>query len=307
MLSWERLRIFAALAKHGSITAAAEDLHLTRPAVSQQLRKLEREARCQLVEPDGRGIRLTAAGEIVAQSATSLANTISDTERDLAVLGGQAVGPFRIGSVASALRALLPRVLHILAASHPRLTPSLIDGEVVDMIPELRARRLDVVLAESWSHRPAHMPTGVEFVEVHTEDVQLAVSAHHPLAERSTVQLNELGQQRWVAGPTGTEDHEALLQALRSRNLDSEIPYRVGDYATQLELVAANLAVALVPRLGRVPCPPGVRFLQCEPVASRTVGVVIRSGPVTPAERAFIDEITRIAGERVGPDQEEIP
>src|SRR5699024_8540065 len=101
MLSWERLRIFAALAKHGSVTAAADALHLTRPAVSQQLRKLEREARCQLVEPDGRGIRLTAAGEIVAQSATSLANTVSDTERDLAALGGQAGGPFRIGSVAA--------------------------------------------------------------------------------------------------------------------------------------------------------------------------------------------------------------
>lgn len=303
MLSWERLRIFAALAKHGSITAAAEDLHLTRPAVSQQLRKLEREARCQLVEPDGRGIRLTAAGEIVAQSATSLANTVSDTERDLAVLGGQAVGPFRIGSVASALRSLLPQVLHSLAESHPRLTPSLVDGEVVDMIPELRARRLDVLVAESWSHRPAHMPTGVEFTEVHTEEVQLAVSEHHPLADRSIVEMGELGQQSWATGPSGTECHEALLQMLRSQNLEAEIPYRLADYATQLELVAADLAVALVPRLGRVPCPPGVRFLQCEPVASRTVGVVIRSGPVTPAERAFIDEIKRVAQERVNSDQ----
>src|SRR5699024_6908478 len=153
MLSWERLRIFAALAKHGSITAAAEALHLTRPAVSQQLRKLEREARCQLVEPDGRGIRFTAAGEVVAQSASSLAETVSDTERDLAVLGGQAVGPFRIGSVASAMRALLPGVLRSLATSHPGLVPSVVDGEVVDMAPELRARRHDVLVGASRAQR----------------------------------------------------------------------------------------------------------------------------------------------------------
>ena len=298
MLSWERLRIFAALAEHGSITAAADALHLTRPAVSQQLRKLERETHCQLVEPDGRGIRLTAAGEIVAQSATSLANTVSDTERDLAALGGQAVGPFRIGSVASAMRALLPGVLRTLATSHPRLTPSVVDGEMVDMLPELRARRLDVVVAESWSHRPAPIPTGVEFTELHTEDVQLAVSAQHPLAAHSSVQLDELDQQHWVSGPTGTECHEALLQVLHSRNLESAIPYRLADYATQLELVAAGLGIALIPRLGRVPCPAGVRFLQCEPIANRSVGVVIRSGPVTPAERAFIDEMQRAVQER---------
>lgn len=301
MLSWERLRIFAALGEHGSITSAADALHLTRPAVSQQLRKLEREAGCRLVEPDGRGIRLTAAGTLLADAAQALSTTVADAEHELSTLQGSAVGPLRIGSVASALRALIPQVLHTLATAHPRLAPTVADGEVIGMIPELRARRLDVVVVESWSYRPAHMPAGVDLAEIHTEGVQLAVSEEHPLADRPSVALDELAGQRWTSCPAGTEDYEALVQALRARNLDVDIPYRVADNATKLSLVAANLAVALIPRLGQVPCPPGVRFLPCEPAPTRTIGVVTRSGTNTPAERAFLDEFRHAAQHAADP------
>jgi DNA-binding transcriptional LysR family regulator len=86
--------------------------------------KLEEELRTRLVEPDGRGIRLTSAGEVLAGSTREIAATLAEVERDLAHLHGQIAGSLRIGSIASAARAWVPPALANLTAAHPRLEPS---------------------------------------------------------------------------------------------------------------------------------------------------------------------------------------
>ncbi|MFD9889444.1 LysR family transcriptional regulator [Amycolatopsis sp. NPDC059027] len=289
MIVWERLRVFAAVAEHGSISGAAEALHITGSAVTQHVRKLEREVRCPLVEPDGRGIRLTTAGRVLADTALHVAGTVAEAERDLANLHGQIVGPLRIGAVASALRALIPRVLHTLTARHPRLVPALRDGEVIDMIPALRSRHLDAVLTESWSSRPSRYPPGIHLTELIREDVHLAVPEGHPLADRrEPIPLGELGGLTWVSCAPGTDPHEALVHALRAHNVGADVPYCVLDYTTHLLLVAAGLAVALVPRMARHPQPDGVRFLRTAPSITRTIGVATVEGVNTPAVDAFV-------------------
>ena len=115
VIAWERLRIFGVVAEHGSVGAAAAVLHITGPAVTQQLRKLERETGTRLVEPDGRGIRLTAAGHILAGHAKAATVAVSDAERDLATLHDDAAGPQDRG-LARRLRLAHPlRVLHAAA------------------------------------------------------------------------------------------------------------------------------------------------------------------------------------------------
>lgn len=294
MISWERLRVFASVAEHGSITSAAEALHITGPAVSQHVRKLEREARCRLVEPDGRGIRLTPAGRLLAATARSVAAAVADTERDLANAADRMVGPLRIGAVASAVRTLLPGALRALTANHPRLRPWMRDGEIVDMIPELRARRLDVVVIESWTARPAAMPPGVRVTPLLTEEVRLAVSAHHPLTSAEPVRLSGLGDQVWSACASGTDQHDALVQLLRRHGVEPDVRYHVYDYATMLALVAADLTVTLVPRSGAVAM-PGVRYLTCRPAVTRSLAVASAAAGDTPAVRAFTAELARVA------------
>ncbi|HEX4360944.1 MAG TPA: LysR family transcriptional regulator [Pseudonocardia sp.] len=296
MLSWDRLRVFAAVAELGSIAAAAEALHITGPGVSQHIRKLEREARCQLVEPDGRGVRLTAAGHLLASSAKSLAATVADAERDLANLGGQIAGPLRIGSVASAIRSLLPDVLRALLTAHPRLQPTLRDGDLVELIPLLRARRLDVVVLDNWTARPAAVPPGIRLTPLLTEEVRLAVAESHPLADRASVAIGELTDQVWTSCLPGTDHAEALLQVLRAHNVDPDVRYSVYDFATQLTLVAADLAVALIPRGARTPV-PGVRFVPCVPTVDRSLVAAMLAAGDTPAVRAFVAELARVARE----------
>lgn len=288
MIAWDRLRVFAAVVEHGSVVAAAEALHITGPGVSQHVRKLEKEVRCQLVEPDGRGIRLTTAGQVLASSVRTIAATVADAERDLSNIHGQVVGPLRIGAVASALRALVPQVLQTLTAQHPQLEPTLRDGEIVELIPALRARRLDAVIIESWSNRPAAVPPGLQLAYLITEDAHLAVSHHHPLAHRPVVTLAELNDQVWTSCPPGTDAHEALVQTLRTHNAHCDVRYCVADYVSQLALVAADLAVAMVPRMARTPQPPGVRFIPCEPTVTRSVAVATTTPSTGPNLRALI-------------------
>ncbi len=283
--------MFAAVAEHGSVSGAAAALHITGPAVTQQIRKLERETHSRLVEPEGRGIRLTAAGHVLASSARRVATTVAEAERDLATLHGQIAGPLRIGAVASALRALLPDALRTLTAAHPRLVPAVRDGEVVDLLPALRTRDLDAVLLESWTHRPVSIPPGIRVRTVATEEALLAVPAGHPVAGRETAPLGELAGEVWASSPVGTEAYEGLLQVLRAHDVEPDVRYRVLDFSTQLRMVQAGLAVSMLPRVALDPAPAGVALLPCDPAVGRTIALAVREQDHAPGLRALHDAL----------------
>ncbi|WP_017590506.1 LysR family transcriptional regulator [Nocardiopsis ganjiahuensis] len=301
MFSIERLRALAAVRTHGSIAHAARVLHVTPSGMSQQLTKLEREAGQRLLEPAGRTVRLTHAGRVLAGHADRVLAQISEAQSDLAALDSQILGPLRLGGVGSAVRTLLPGALSALLTAHPRLTPTVRDGEVVSLLPPLLRGELDLVLAESWSSRPVALPAGVRTVELLDERVCLALPPGHPFGDRDAVDLARLsdsgsgtapGGLPWASCPEGTEPYEAILQALRSRGVEPDIRYTLAEIPSQLELVASGLAVALVPDLGRRTAPEGVRFLPTVPPLRRTIKAVWRADAETPAIRACVTALT---------------
>jgi DNA-binding transcriptional LysR family regulator len=289
--SWERLRVFNAVAEHSSIGAAAAALHITAPAVSQQVRKLEREARCALIEPDGRGIRLTAAGRVLAESVRTMAGAAHTAAREVSGLDDRVVGPLRIGSVASMVRTLLPGVLRNLAADHPRLQPWVTDGEVSELLSQLAGRQIEVAIVESWRDAPAELSSGMRMTTLFTEDVELAVASDHSLAHRPRVPLAELTGHSWAACRADSDTNRAMRAALRRHGITVELRYQVVDCVTQLALVAAGLAIALVPRSARPAEVPGVTFLTSSPHMRRDVAAVTRSDDETPVVRAFLSEL----------------
>ncbi|MBB5495451.1 LysR family transcriptional regulator [Nocardiopsis metallicus] len=303
MFSIERLRALAAVRTHGSIARAARVLHLTPSGMSQQLAKLEREAGQRLLEPDGRTVRLTHAGRVLAGHADRVLAQVAEAQTDLAALESQILGPLRLGGVGSAVRTLLPGALSALLAQHPRLTPTVRDGEAVSLLPPLLRGELDLVMAESWSSRPVALPAGVRTVRLLDERVCLALPSDHPFGDRGAVDLADLappGSQAptglpWASCPAGTEPHEAILQALRARGVEPDIRYTLAEIPSQLELVASGLAMALVPDLGRRTAPVGVRFLPTEPPLRRTIEAVWRADAETPAIRACVTALTDIA------------
>ena len=98
MIDPRRLRVLQAVAGHGSVAAAAGALHLSPPAVSQQLLALERETGARLIDRSGRQVALTAAGRLLAAHGERIAAQLRQAERDLAELTGQAAGPARIAA-----------------------------------------------------------------------------------------------------------------------------------------------------------------------------------------------------------------
>ncbi|MFE1168651.1 LysR family transcriptional regulator [Nocardiopsis sp. NPDC058789] len=295
MFSMERLRALAAVRTHGSIARAARVLHVTPSGMSQQLAKLEREAGQRLLEPEGRTVRLTHAGRVLAAHADRVLAQLSEAQTDLAALDRQILGPLRLGGVGSAVRNLLPGALSALLTEHPRLVPTVRDGEVVSLIPPLLRGELDLVLAESWSSRPVALPAGVRTVELLEERVCLALPRGHPLADPPPVDLASLaapGGLPWASCPAGTEPYEAILQALRSRGVEPDIRYTLAEIPSQLELVASGLAMALVPDLGRRTAPEGVLFLPTDPPLRRTINAVWRADAETPAIRACVTALT---------------
>ncbi|MEU2604746.1 LysR family transcriptional regulator [Streptomyces albus] len=288
MFSADRLRTLHAVAQHGSLARAARVLHITPSGVSQQLAKLERETGHTLLEPHGRGVRLTHAGRVLAGHAARVVAQLTVAETDLADLRDEILGPLRIGGVGSSLRALMPDVLATLTAAHPRLQVTVEDGEAVDMVPRLTAGELDLLLIESWLNRPMPLPEGVRVATLAEEDVSVALATGHPLADRATVDLAELGDTAWAACPAGTEPHEALVQALRSRGVEPRMRYTLTEYATQLAFVARGLTAALVPGMAQTPCPPGVRFVPVDPPLRREVRAAWRAGGDSPSVRACL-------------------
>ncbi|TDD85763.1 LysR family transcriptional regulator [Actinomadura darangshiensis] len=306
-MNLDRLRALHAVSAHGSIAAAAEAMHVTPSGVSQQLAKLEREAGHTLLEPRGRGVRLTRAGHVLAGHAERVLAQLAAAAAELDGLRADAAGPVRIGAIITAARTVLPRALTVLRERHPDLSPTLREGEAANILPSLERGDIDVAVVESWDTAPTPMPAAVSHLPLSRDAVDLALPSRHPLARRRAVGLDELSGLRWAAWTAGTACERQTVQTLRDRNVEPDIVCHVADYRTQLAFVAAGLAAAFVPRLGRDPVPAGVRILATRPVIHQSVHVVWRTGRAGPAVEACVEALRAAAGPPPGEERAPLP
>src|SRR4051812_22322396 len=119
MLDVNRLRVIDAVARHGSVTAAARELHYSQPSVTHHLARLEAETGAQLLQRVGRGIRLTPAGELLADRAAEIIGRIDAAGAELSAHVGLTAGRVRLAGFASAIGSLVPAAVPALAGRHP--------------------------------------------------------------------------------------------------------------------------------------------------------------------------------------------
>lgn len=258
-LEWSRLRVLDAVARTGSVSQAAVMLHMTGPAVSQQLRRIEAEAGIQVVIPDGRGVRLTSEGRILAGYAAQVAELMLQAENDVHH-GDDLVGRICIGALASIIRTALAETLPSFQRRHPRVELRIDDGETVWHLDRLADGRLDLVFAESWSPAPLRLPAGVTARRLARESAWIALPEQHPLREKTRLDLADLATQAWATCPRDSDGHQALIQLARPDGIELDIRHFVADHVTQLALVRAGLAVACVPAKVEEPEAPGIVY-----------------------------------------------
>ncbi|KRV49855.1 LysR family transcriptional regulator [Wenjunlia vitaminophila] len=261
MLNLERLRVLYAVARHGSISGAAEGLHVTTSAVSQQIGKLERETGQQLLTRNGRGVRLTDAARVLAQHAGRILSQMEAAEADLEAHRGSVVGDLVIGAFPTAARGLGPRALSTLSRDHGRLRASLYEMEPDESLPRLRRGDVDVAIVTDWANAPLAIPQGLARSRLCDDVVDVALPSDHPLAGNDAVELRQLAGESWICWPKGAFCQEWLILTLRAQGVEPRVTHTAAEHPTQLALVAAGLGVAVTPRMGRGPVPGGVRVV----------------------------------------------
>jgi len=239
MLDVTRLRVIDAFARLGSVTAAAKELHYTQPTVSHHLARLEAATGAQLLQRAGRGVRLTPAGQLLADRAAEIIGRIDAADAELAAHVGLTAGRVRLASFSSVIGSLVPRAVAALTDKHPGLQIDLTGAQPPEALELLRAGKIDVALIFRYDE-----------TEPEPDDVRLHHLLDDPLYLLSTRDGHTLATMRdatWIAGCDRCRSH--LLAVCADQGFEPRIGYTTEDMVVMQALVAAGLGVTTSPGL----------------------------------------------------------
>lgn len=301
MLDLVRLRVFREVAARRSFSAAADALDYTQSAVSQQVSKLERDVGLLLIERSRRPIGLTEAGEVLFARADVIFGEVATAETELDALAGLEAGTLRLGGFATACATLLPLAIRRFAARHPRVVVTLSEMEPGPARRRLRAAEFDLAVTYRFDDADgAGRDDGLECVEVAHDPFVVALPARHRLARRRSLRLEELRGERWLGAPaTGSSaGYRAFLTGLcRDAGFEPAIAFEPGDLWTGRGIVAAGLAVGLMPRLAFTVPYPGVAIRPLAGISpARTILAVHVPSRRVPAVPAMLESLAEAFG-----------
>ncbi|GLY18790.1 LysR family transcriptional regulator [Kineosporia sp. NBRC 101677] len=295
MLDSGRLRLLVALADTGSIAGAAQTVGCSAAAASQQLAVLERESGVSLLERGARSVRLSHAGQVLAEHGRRILDDLAAAEQAVVAAGSPNHGRVRVASFASGARRLVGPVIASLRRRSPDLDITFTEMEPEEAVPALRSGDIDLALTHQYAGFAAPDLRGLQQTFLLSDPLALAVPTHG--AQTGDVDLLDFAQDGWISGRSG-HGFQALTEMVTGLcGFEPRITARADTYALVLDLVAAGLGVALVPR-GAVAAPRGVVLLGvCSPAdLVRAVHVTRRSGDWAAATLAFERELVRRAG-----------
>lgn len=290
------LELLRDLRERGSLAAVAAATHRTPSALSQQLRTAQRDAGARLVEPHGRGLRLTGAGELLADGADDVAAALARVEARLEEHRGQPVGRVSIAGLPSALTFLLPATFAALADTS--VTLDVDDRDLAEPDYAGAVADADIMVAHSLTSEVPAGSSGLRRTVLAREPLDVALPAGHPLTAGAEVRARDLVDEPWI----GVPEHypfDTVLQRI-SAACDTRLTPRLRMRDNRLigALVAAGEGIALLPRF-TTPVGDGLSLRPLADVPSAR-WIVALSRPDR-AERAAVRLVTRtLAGVGVG-------
>ncbi|MGO4255250.1 LysR family transcriptional regulator [Marmoricola sp. RAF53] len=291
MMDLAALRSLEAVQQHGSVVAAAEALGFTPSAVSQQIKRLERQSGVTLLERVGRGVILSGPGRILVTEGARIAADLERLETDLHAHAGAVAGEITLVGFSTAMRGLIGPAVAQVAAAHPALRVRLAELEPWDAVEQVATGQADVALVHRWGDVVLEIPDHLDRRVVHHDEAEVIVHEDHPLAGRGRVTPHDLVAERWIATPAGTICRQWLSRMYAGTGGLPRIEHTAMEFASHLRLVSAGLGIALVPRLGRGPLPANTRAVRVhDPVPSReTLAVWRHSLGRSPAVTTLVD------------------
>lgn len=249
-LDLRRLHTLRVVDQQGTVTAAADLLHLTPSAVSHQLTQLARELGLPLLERRGRRVYLTPAGQALVSHADDLSARWERARAELDDQSGDLTGLVRIHGFPSAVAGLLVPVVERLAESHPGLCTSILETEGMRGYDALLTGEADVTVAVATAETPSVREARFCQEPLLDEPLDLLVPASHRLAGRTDVPVEDLREDDWIVPVAGSCDfYELTLAACTMAGFTPRIAHRARDNFAVTAMVARGLGVAMIPRL----------------------------------------------------------
>ena len=297
-----RLRVLREVAFRGTVTAAAEGLHLTPSAVSQQIAVLARELGVPLLEKVGRGVRLTGQARLLLEHASVLQAQLERARADLAAFAGGRIGTVVVAGFATAISGLVAPAMAELARTRPGITLTAVESEPPDIFTKLDTGDVDIALAVHHRRVPPRTDPHYFRVELLADRLDAVLPIDHPLTARPAIDLAELAGDVFVSAFPGSSCAEVTLAACAAAGFNPDVRHYSTEWAAVVALVAASAGVALVPQLAQ---PIDRRDVVFKPLdggrARRNIFAAVRAGaqddPVRAAVLAVLADIATARGE----------
>jgi LysR family transcriptional regulator, low CO2-responsive transcriptional regulator len=235
-----QMRVFAAVARHLSFTRAAQELHLTQPAVSQQVSLLEDEVGMPLFEQMGRKIRLAPAGTELLRYATQVTELLREAGEALAALRGLKRGVLKLGAVSTA-KYFAPTLLSAFAPAYPEVTIKFTVANREEIVRLLGANELDLVIM---GRPPRELDTTAEPFARHPFVV--IASLDHPLARRRHIQLKSLARESFIIREQGSGTRASMEHVFRERGVTFRASMEVSSNETIKQAVMAGMGLSFI-------------------------------------------------------------
>jgi LysR family transcriptional regulator, low CO2-responsive transcriptional regulator len=235
-----QMRVFSAVARNLSFTRAARELHLTQPAVSQQMKLLEQEVGLPLFEQIGRKVQLAPAGAELLRYADQALELLREAAESLAAMRGLKRGALKLGAVSTA-KYFTPSLLSAFSLSYPEVTIKFTVGNRGEIVEQLAANEVDLVIM---GRPPRELDTIAEPFAKHP--LVIIAPPDHPLAQRRRIRLRQLATQQFILREEGSGTRASMEHIFRERGLTYRASMEMSSNETIKQAVRAGMGVSLI-------------------------------------------------------------
>jgi DNA-binding transcriptional LysR family regulator len=294
MIDLRRLHVLRAVAHYGTVTAAANALHFTTSAASQQIRQLARDLDVDLLEPQGRGVRLTPAAESLLAHADAIQARWEQAELDLRSEHAPA-GPLRVSGPATAVSVLLAPVAARLQQRYARLSVRIQEVTGTESFDLLFEGETDLSVVEASPHNPPLGDARFDQQPLLDDPFDLVVHEDHALAGRELIGLSDAAHEDWIA-PLADPCRTHVMSACGEAGFSPGIVHHALDWNVIAHLVANRLGIALIPRLAQLTPHLPITRVRCTGNPHRKLLTCTRrGGRERPAVAAALEELRELA------------
>src|SRR5215475_10265728 len=235
-----QMRVFAAVARHLSFTRAARELHLTQPAVSQQVKLLEEEVGLPLFEQIGRKVHLAPAGAELLRYTDQAMELLRQASESLAAMRGLKRGLLKLGAVSTA-KYFAPSLLSAFTPAYPEVTIKFDVGNREEVIKQMADNEVDLVIM---GRPPRELQTIAEPFAKHP--LVIIASPDHPLATRKRIPLKQLGTEQFLIREEGSGTRASMEHVFRERHVPFRVSMEVSSNETIKQAVMAGMGISFI-------------------------------------------------------------